>query len=92
MIFWNMIFDIGGYRKVSAIGLMVFRVRFEVKVKGEHRNFALCKISPKGKFRSSPSPKNQKLKPLTNRGTKARWKEELRNPDKDRSNVRNSVY
>ena len=27
-----------------------FRVSFEVKVKGEHRNFALGKISPKGKF------------------------------------------
>jgi hypothetical protein len=48
---------------------MVAIVSFEVKVKGEHRNFALGKISPKGKFRSSPSPKNQKLKPLTNRGT-----------------------
>ena len=57
MIFWNVIFDIGGYRKVSATGLMVARVVFEVKVKGEHRNFALGKISPKGKFRSSPSPK-----------------------------------
>ena len=57
MIFWNVIFDIGGYRKVSATGLMVARVIFEVKVKGEHRNFALGKISPKGKFRSSPSPK-----------------------------------
>jgi hypothetical protein len=44
MIFWNMIFDIGGYRKVSAIGLMVVRVSFEVKVKGEHRNFAFLSI------------------------------------------------
>ena len=34
-----MIFDIGGYSKVSAIGLMVVRVSFEVKVKGEHRNW-----------------------------------------------------
>jgi hypothetical protein len=57
MIFWNVIFDIGGYRKVSATGLMVAIVSFAVKAKGEHRNFALGKISPKGKFRSSPSPK-----------------------------------
>jgi hypothetical protein len=54
MIFWNVIFDIGGYRKLSAIGLMVVRVSFEVKGKGEQMNFALGKISPKGKFRSSP--------------------------------------
>jgi prophage maintenance system killer protein len=40
-----------------------------VKVKGEHRNFAFGKISPKEKFRSSPSPKNRQPKPLTNRGT-----------------------
>ena len=32
MIFWNMIFDIGGYREVSVTGLMVVRVSFEVKV------------------------------------------------------------
>jgi hypothetical protein len=51
--------------------------------------FALGKISPKGKFRSSPSPKiftsNRQPKPLTNRGINAWWKEELRNPNKDRS-------
>ena len=48
---------------------MVVRVSFEVKVKGEHRNFAFGKISPKEKFCSSPSPKNRQPKPLTNRGT-----------------------
>ena len=82
-------FSLGGRRlsplppRSFSIGLQplkvrVLRVSFEVKVKGEHRNFALGKIFPKGKFRSSPSPKiftltkNRKPKPLTDGGTKVR--------------------
>jgi len=45
----------------------------------EHRNFALGKISPKGKFRSSPSPKiftsKPKAKAFDRRWYKSTWKE-----------------
>ena len=39
-------FNIG----LQPLKVWVVRVSFEMKVKGEHRNFALGKISPKGKF------------------------------------------
>ena len=34
---------------------------------------------------------NRRAKPFIRRGTLHGWKEELRNPNKDRSNVRNSI-